>query len=137
MSAMTSTTTMEDLQSTKEYGNDDASDAREAMKLDSSSVTRAMASINLDSEDPTLSACSAPKLQVPMPQLSNGLVTFAYHRALLNRIKESKLREGSSYDIKLFTPTFVHDTLMLPGSLANLIGKVCYSTAESRLHHRR
>ena len=51
-----------------------------------------------------------------------GPVTFAYERALRNRIQYAKLLK--QYDTHHFTPTFVHDCLMLPGSLANVMGKV-------------
>ena len=63
-------------------------------------------------------------LQVPIPTLSTGITTFAYQRALRNRIRSGKLARGGDYDTRVFTPTFVHDCLMLPGSLANVLGKV-------------
>lgn len=62
--------------------------------------------------------------QVGIPTFSNGLTTFAYSQALRNRITESKLRKGGEYDVDNYTPTFVHDCLMLPGTLANLLDKV-------------
>ena len=63
-------------------------------------------------------------LSVPIPTYSTGITTFAYQRVLRNRIKSGKLARGSDYDTRAFTPTFVHDCLMLPGSLANVLGKV-------------
>ena len=63
---------------------------------------------------------------VPPPILINStrLTTFGHHQALVNRVNPRYLAPGGKYDIKAYTPTFVHDTLMLPGSLANLLGKV-------------
>ena len=63
-------------------------------------------------------------LPVPVPVISTGITTFAYQRALQNRIRHSKLARHGDYDTSAFTPTFVHDCLMLPGSLANVLGKV-------------
>ena len=63
-------------------------------------------------------------LQVPIPTFSTGLTTFAYQRALRNRVRNHKLERHGEYNIRKFTPTFVHDCLMLPGSLANVLGKV-------------
>lgn len=62
--------------------------------------------------------------QVGIPSFSNGLTTFAYQQALRNRISEAKLLRHAEYDMQKYTPTFIHDCLMLPGSLANLLGKV-------------
>jgi hypothetical protein len=63
-------------------------------------------------------------LSVPIPTFSTGITTFAYQRTLRNRVKSGKLARGGDYDTRAFTPTFVHDCLMLPGSLANVLGKV-------------
>lgn len=65
-----------------------------------------------------------PFLAVPIPGTSAGPSTFAYQRALRNRIGSLKLARGGDYDTRAFTPIFVHDCLMLPGSLANVLGKV-------------
>ena len=58
------------------------------------------------------------------PDVSRRPITFAYQRALANRIRSPYLEPGEKYDINAYTPTFIHDTLMLPGSLANLLNKV-------------
>ena len=63
-------------------------------------------------------------LNVPMPVVTAGPSTFAYQRAWKNRIRSGKLARDGDYDTRAFTPTFVHDCLMLPGSLANVLGKV-------------
>lgn len=63
-------------------------------------------------------------LQVSMPSFSTGITTFAYQRALRNRILNDKLRSGGEISMSRFTPTFIHDCLMLPGSLSNLLMKV-------------
>ncbi|KXT15857.1 hypothetical protein AC579_10411 [Pseudocercospora musae] len=60
---------------------------------------------------------------IPIPISSTGLTTLAYERALRNRIPAAKLARRGVYDLEAYKPTFVHDILMLPGSLANLIGK--------------
>ncbi|KAK3701224.1 hypothetical protein LTR37_015603 [Vermiconidia calcicola] len=69
--------------------------------------------------------------QVSMPTTSFGLTTFAYQRALRNRIKHDKLTKHGEYDMHKYTPTFIHDCLMLPGSLANVLGK---ASAEEIIH---
>ncbi|KAF2485931.1 hypothetical protein BDY17DRAFT_67634 [Neohortaea acidophila] len=69
--------------------------------------------------------------QVPMPTSATGMTTFAHERALRTRIRASKLVRDGEYDMKKYTPTFIHDCLMLPGSLANLLGK---SSAEDIIH---
>jgi len=52
------------------------------------------------------------------------LTTFAYEGALQNRVLDEKLQPRGDFDVQTFTPTFIHDCLMLPGSLANLLHKV-------------
>lgn len=52
------------------------------------------------------------------------VTTFGHQRALLNRMPASRLAPGAKYDASTYKPTFVHDTLALPGSLAQLLGKV-------------
>ncbi|KAK3721542.1 hypothetical protein LTR37_003098 [Vermiconidia calcicola] len=69
--------------------------------------------------------------QASMPTTSLGLTTFAYQRALRNRIKHAKLTKHGEYDVHKYTPTFIHDCLMLPGSLANVLGK---ASAEEIIH---
>jgi hypothetical protein len=43
---------------------------------------------------------------------------------MANRIKYDHLLPGGNFDPDLYTPVFLHDMLMLPGSLATVIGKV-------------
>ena len=62
--------------------------------------------------------------QVPVPTFSVGMTTFSYQQALQNRIKDSKIANKGEYDMQKYTPTFIHDCLMLPGSLSNVLGKV-------------
>ena len=59
-----------------------------------------------------------------IPTFTTGLTTFAYERALQNRVLDEKLQPRGDFDVQTFTPTFIHDCLMLPGSLANLLHKV-------------
>lgn len=61
---------------------------------------------------------------LPLPTSSPGYVTHAHQEAMKNRIPYDSLLPQNLFDPKLYTPVFLHDTLMLPGSLANLIGKV-------------
>ncbi|CAK1361569.1 hypothetical protein CB0940_03070 [Cercospora beticola] len=49
------------------------------------------------------------------------VTTFGHQRALLNRMPASRLAPGAKYDASTYKPTFVHDTLALPGSLAQLL----------------
>jgi hypothetical protein len=63
-------------------------------------------------------------LPVSIPTSSTGITTLAYQRVLRNRIRSGRLARGGDYDTRAFTPTFVHDCLMLPGSLANVLSKV-------------
>lgn len=55
---------------------------------------------------------------------ANDLAPFAYQRALRNRIQDDELSKGRKYDIKAYMPMFVHDCLMMPGSMSNIRGKV-------------
>lgn len=61
---------------------------------------------------------------LPFPTSSPGPVTHAHQVAMANRIELADLEPGGIFDPALYTPVFLHDTLMLPGSLANLLGKV-------------
>lgn len=66
-----------------------------------------------------------PFLQVSIStHATNNLAPFAYQRAMSNRILDIELGQGRKYDAKSYTPMFVHDCLMVPGSLANVGGKV-------------
>lgn len=58
------------------------------------------------------------------PGLASCNGTYTYHQALQHRIVFDRLQPGSDLDPDVYTPVFLHDTLMLPGSLAQLIGKV-------------
>ncbi|KAL1590292.1 hypothetical protein WHR41_01022 [Cladosporium halotolerans] len=42
---------------------------------------------------------------------------------MANRIPHDRLLPGGGLDPAIYTPVFLHDTLMLPGSLASLLGK--------------
>jgi hypothetical protein len=66
----------------------------------------------------------AELLQVPVPDATTEPTVFAYERALCNRIRYPKLSRGGEYDTRAYTPTFVHDCLMIPGTLAAVMDKV-------------
>jgi hypothetical protein len=59
-----------------------------------------------------------------IPTSSPGHLTHAHQQAMTNRITYDKLLPGGAFDPALYTPVFLHDTLMLPGSLATVLGKV-------------
>lgn len=114
---------------------DDAGDLIGEFTLPHPQVEEAvdMSGLSLEDQQPeaeennnhsNLNDMDEPFLDVPIPNTTTGLSPFAYQRALGNRIKSSKLARGGDYDKRAFTPTFVHDCLMSPGSLANILGKV-------------
>jgi hypothetical protein len=61
---------------------------------------------------------------LPLPKSSPCLLTHAHQQAMANRIIYDQILPGGELDPSLYTPVFLHDTLMLPGSLATVIGKV-------------
>lgn len=61
---------------------------------------------------------------LPLPTSSPGYLTYAQQQAMANRVPYDLLVPGGELDPSVYTPVFLHDTLMLPGSLATLIGKV-------------
>lgn len=65
-----------------------------------------------------------PTNLLPLPTSSPGYLTHAHQQAMANRITHDKLLPGGAFDPALYTPVFLHDTLMLPGSLATVLGKV-------------
>jgi hypothetical protein len=63
---------------------------------------------------------------LPLPTSSPGHLTYAHQQAMANRIIYDQILPGAHFDPAVYTPVFLHDTLMLPGSLATVIGKVRY-----------
>lgn len=61
---------------------------------------------------------------LPLPASSPGYLTYTQQQAMANRVPYDLLVPGGDLDPYRYTPVFLHDTLMLPGSLATLIGKV-------------
>lgn len=61
---------------------------------------------------------------LPLPTSSPGPLTHAHQQAMSHRVTYDKLIPRGAFDPSLYTPVFLHDTLMLPGSLASLLGKV-------------
>ena len=76
------------------------------------------------------------KTPVYLPSCS-GVGTQAYFQALGNRFVFDRLEPGGDLDPEVYTPVFLHDALMLPGSLAQLIGKVRNRTAPFGILTRR
>nr|POF13641.1 hypothetical protein CFP56_02664 [Quercus suber] len=55
----------------------------------------------------------------------DDVIPWAYQDVLQNRIHTYDLGSGAKYDIAVYSPIFIYDCLMLPGSLANILdGKV-------------
>ena len=113
------------------HGQDDACDVVGEFSLPRQICPRVVDRSGISLQDPPLennryyqTDLDEEFLQVPIPTFSTGITTFAYQRALRNRIRSGKLARDGDYDTRVFTPTFVHDCLMLPGSLANVLGKV-------------
>ena len=61
---------------------------------------------------------------LPLPTSSPGYLTHAHQQAMAHRVTYDKISPGGAFDPSLYIPVFLHDTLMLPGSLATLLGKV-------------
>lgn len=66
----------------------------------------------------------SPDGLLPLPTFSIGYVTHSHQQAMANRIPHDQLLPGGGLDPAIYTPVFLHDTLVLPGSLASLLGKV-------------
>jgi hypothetical protein len=73
-----------------------------------------------DNQESSLNSTSC----LPLPKSSPGLLTHSHQQAMTNRIIFDQILPGGELDPALYTPAFLHDTLMLPGSLATVIGKV-------------
>lgn len=105
------------------YGHDNAADTRSA-SMQSSVLALPDVREHLKYQEDHHSEDEEDSFQVPIPTFTDGVTPFAYQLALRNRIKDGKLRRHGEYDMSRYTPTFIHDCLMLPGSLASLLGKV-------------
>lgn len=78
-----------------------------------------------DSDSPsTTTNESLTQHLLPLPTSSPGNLTHAHQQVMANRITFDKLDPDGAFDTAKYTPVFLHDTLMLPGSLASLLGKV-------------
>lgn len=86
--------------------------------------SQATSSGNDDDAVPDALPPTATCAQRPIPFVSTGLCTYSYQQVLANRIDERLLGESQKFDITDYNPTFIHDIMMLPGSLAELLGKV-------------
>ncbi|KAI6863786.1 hypothetical protein KC343_g2931 [Hortaea werneckii] len=63
-------------------------------------------------------------VQVDMPTWSKATVTQAYQSALLNRVKIGSISFHGEWSTSKYKPVFIHDCIMQPGSLAQLLGKM-------------
>ncbi|KAK5129823.1 hypothetical protein LTR08_002800 [Meristemomyces frigidus] len=105
------------------FGHDDAADTKLAFRPQPTTnvVEKVTAWVGDDGEQPR--ECEDESFHVPVPVSSDGPTTFSYQLALRNRLPNAKLVRHGDYDTSNYKPTFVHDCMMLPGSLANLISK--------------
>jgi hypothetical protein len=67
---------------------------------------------------------------LPLPTSSPGYLTHAHQQAMANRMAYDRILPGGAFDPALYTPVFLHDTLMLPGSLATVLRKVRHNQTE-------
>ncbi|KAK0890187.1 hypothetical protein LTR02_014873 [Friedmanniomyces endolithicus] len=104
-------------------GHDDAADAR-SRKMEAKFLHVVVPEPKNGNNEDTRLEDVEEYLQISMPISSSGVTTFAYQLALQNRINDGKLQPHGVFDTRSFKPTFIHDCLMLPGSLANLLGKI-------------
>jgi hypothetical protein len=72
---------------------------------------------------------------LPLPTSTPGYVTHAHQQAMAHRLTYDKLLPGGAFDLALYTPVFLHDTLMLPGSLASVLGKVRPRISTRKCNH--
>ena len=110
-------------------GQDEACDDQPAVALSKDLIGTESVQSTISSNFSTQGESS---FRVPIPITSNGLVTFAYQRALRNRIKDIKLASDGEYDMHRYTPTFIQDCLMLPGTLASALEKVYINTRSDK-----
>ncbi|KAF2723613.1 hypothetical protein K431DRAFT_15496 [Polychaeton citri CBS 116435] len=62
-------------------------------------------------------------LPLPTSSTSFKLVPHAYERALANRVELDELEGDGGLSVNRYSAVFVHDIMMLPGSLANITSK--------------
>lgn len=84
----------------------------------STSVAESEVSSSIATDRPLTS----PK--IPSTPSPCAVTPFSYQQALLNRLPGQILESGGKLDADLYTPLLVHDCMMMPGSLATLLGKV-------------
>ncbi|KAI7233028.1 hypothetical protein KC330_g5580 [Hortaea werneckii] len=63
-------------------------------------------------------------VQVDMPTWTKATVTQAYQTALLNRVKIGNISFHGEWSTGKYKPVFIHDCIMQPGSLAQLLEKM-------------
>ncbi|KAK5119121.1 hypothetical protein LTR62_000332 [Meristemomyces frigidus] len=117
-------------------GGDNARDTHDTYNLPS--LSNSLQDIHLHDEPITAASTAHTEeepdnLPISIPSFTTGLVPFAYEQALLNRIQDVKLQPDGEYDTTTYPPTFIHDCLMLPGSLTQLLGKLDTPETVSRM----
>ncbi|KAF2773153.1 hypothetical protein EJ03DRAFT_371586 [Teratosphaeria nubilosa] len=100
------------------YGNDDAADIKAELPRPDILVyvnNEPTSAADDDGDDNNI-------FPVQIPFLTHGLCTAGYQRALQTRLKTADIRPHGCWDTTPYKPVFIHDILMQPGSLANIIG---------------
>ena len=104
-------------------GHDNAADVYVAFgplrQLDRMAVQTPPPSLDLSTSDK-----EDKYVQVDMPTWTKATVTQAYQTALLNRVKIGNISFHGEWSTSKYKPMFIHDCIMQPGSLAQLLGKV-------------
>ncbi|KAI7164595.1 hypothetical protein KC349_g585 [Hortaea werneckii] len=104
-------------------GHDNAADVYVAFgplrQLDRMAVQTPPPSLDLSTSDK-----EDKYVQVDMPTWTKATVTQAYQTALLNRVKIGNISFHGEWSMSKYKPVFIHDCIMQPGSLAQLLEKM-------------
>ncbi|KAK3680046.1 hypothetical protein LTR78_000423 [Recurvomyces mirabilis] len=115
-----------DLPTSIPLGNDDAADVKTGCGLPD--LCLPLRDVHVRDTQPEACESSLEAgddfLQRLIPTSTPGTTPFGYQQALKNRLMNGKLQPHGEYDMHAFTPTFIHDCLMLPGSLTQLLKKL-------------
>jgi hypothetical protein len=108
------------------FGADDAADVKATVEPVLTIATMIDEQLKLEAADTSADHEDDEEqyFQVSIPFYSGGYAPFSYEMALSNRIRNGKLREGGQYSMSKYPPIFIHDCLMVPGALSNVLGEV-------------